>query len=246
MEKINVKLRNPVIKVIKYKDYEIKINLNDVIKIDGFIPVVSNKKINDSSYEVYTSVLDSNYNVVVPIRKEIISLQRIQDDDLTINIMLFKNGKSIYQTDEYCYLVDLNSVLFDENDIPVNEIMKFRAYYSIGNGKVIVYNEDNSYLLDINNNKINGFVCDFIKPSTTFKDLYEVYFSKKENGILTLAMMMHMNDDGVPSEEVIVNNTLIVYPFYETFENKEELVKYCDDCYDEFIKTGGILCKQIN
>lgn len=245
MKRINARIKQPKIKEIRYQNYSIKIDLNNIIEIDGFIPIMSYKELEDNNYEVYTGVINKNFEVVVPIRREILSKSKLLDDELTINLMLFKSGNLIYQCSDNCYLIDLNNVRFN-NEVPNNYILKFLAYYNIGNGSIIVYNKDNSYIYDVYNKKEKGLIYDYIKPSNTFKDLYEAYFSKKENDVVTLSMSLLMNDDGIPADEIIVNNILKVYPLYEMYDEKQKLINYCDECYDLFLSQNGALCKKVN
>lgn len=228
---------------------EVIVDLDCLIFIDGFASFMSSKRISNDMYAVYTAVLNESYEIVVPFRKQILTKAQYENTDCKVLVVVYEGKKAIFQTKDYFYVINLQNIKFKKESyeyIPCDYINKFISYYNMGNGKIIAYEQETAYIYDVVNGKINGFICDYMEPSNRYKDCYEAFISLKQNGIITLMVRMMFDDNGNAKDAVFVNDSIIAYPLIDCFDDKDKLLKYCDDCYNEYINMGDMLCKTVS
>lgn len=245
MKKIKAKLLEPDIRKIIYDGCVIKIDFNRKISINGYIPIMSQTSLNNNKIKIMTGVIDENLNIVVPIRERIVSKDDLEKENFNINIYIYENGKALYETEDAVYLINLKTVKFnkEEDCIPYGYYFKFKSVKDLGNGKIIAYLQDRSFIYDVLNNEIESLLFNFIKPSIDYKGYYDAFF-KKENGNAT-PLPIHFiigNNFSISQEALLNEEVLALIPCFTN--TKQEILRYCDDCYNtycDFLEEG--LCK---
>ena len=244
--------KNNNILIFKDKDRDIVINLDDMEHVDNFINIYYYNKINNDNYEVITGVIKDKNKIVVPFRKRIVSKEAFLNLESKINVLLFNNGKALYETDEYCYIINLNDVAFNKKGnqlIPNKSIYKFPFCYGIDDDNLVMYLDNGtSFIYNVNNNKIKSFIYDHIEilseDDCTFKALME----PKEGYITKYEVSCAIDNEGNIISELLINdafnNAFIAWPTKDSLKNKKSFIKYCDSCYDDYIKNrGDEICK---
>lgn len=249
MKKIKAKVLKPDIRKIIYDGYEIKIDFNRKISVNGYIPIMAQTNLSDDKIKIITGIIDEDLNVVVPLRENVISKEELENKNFGINISIYQNGKALYETENNVYLIDLKTVKFNkENDnyIPSSYYFKFKCVEDIGNGCIIAYLENKAFIYDVVNNEIESFLFNYIKPSINYKGYYDAFFEKENDNVSPLLIHFIIDKGFWMSEEALLNEeALAVIP---SFVNaKQEILKYCDDCYNtycDFLEDG--LCKTLH
>lgn len=220
--------------IIDAGKYELYIDEEDIVCIDGFIPVYYKEEINDNKKIIITGILDKDYKQKVPFRKEEIGID--EEENLTSD--LFNNGICAYRVYDDFYLIDLNNVSFVKQNnhyIPKNYIIKFKGFYSLDDKHFIIYEDSSAYLYDIINKKKLTFDCNYmqLKDENNINEIYGVLESS--NGYVSpYYIKLLFNLDGKINNEVMLNETLAaILP--NDLKSKKELIKYCDDCYLEYL-----------
>lgn len=247
MKKIKLKLLEPNYKTINIDGLEFNIDLNKVNSYFGYTPIMAMYKENEN-YIVYIALLDKDLKPVIPLRKEICTLEDINNNTLKYDIMIFDNNKVIYINDDYSYLINLKETNFiKENNlyVPDKYIIKFNALYSLGTDLIIVYNEDSSYLYDVSKEKRESKVYDYIKP-TKKPDVFLAYYLVKNKHFFPLFAEFEIEKNFKVNNRISLNDNIILYTDDETMNNKKKIIKYCDDAYNSYVENkGNVKCKQI-
>lgn len=246
MKKIKATLLEPDIRKIIYDGHVIKIDFNRKISIDGYIPIMVQTSLKNKKIKIMTGVIDENLNVIVPIREKVVSKSDFEKENFSINISIYEGSKALYETKDAVYLINLKTVRFkkEEDDyIPNGYYFKFKSVKEIGNGKIIVYLENKSFVYDVINNKIDSLIFNFIKPSINHKGYYDAFFEKTNDNVSPLLIHFIIDNNFWISQEAFLNEeVLAVVPSFAN--TKQEILKYCDDCYNTycgFLEEG--LCK---
>lgn len=225
---------------LKFGDIKVIINEENIINIDGFIPVYSVNELDDDKYEVITGVIDEQFNLIVPFRSTVATETEIEEFNLLNDVNVFKGGKAIYRVGENrFFLINLKEVKFrkEHNDyVPTNFEHAFIAYCALGDGKIIMYHNSSAYLYDVYNDNILSIRYDFIKESDE-EDSFEAYYMYDKNKYVNpLPICFKMDFDGNVLNEVLINNELIVIVPEKILYTENDLKKYCDDCYNSYFE----------
>ena len=222
--------------IIDAGNYELYINEEDALCIDGFIPVYFKEEIDNNKKIVITGILDKNYKQIVPFRKEEISVD--EEENLTSD--LFNNGICAYRVYDDFYLIDLNKVSFVKQNnhyIPKDYIVKFKGFYNLDDKHFIIYKDNSAYLYDIISKKKLTFDCNYmqLKDENIINEIYGIL--EYSNGYVSpyyIKLLFDLN--GNINNEVMLNETLVaILP--SNVKSKKELIKYCDDCYLSYLNS---------
>lgn len=227
---------------IKYQDNIININLDDAIIIDGYIPILYIKKIDEDKYIVITSVIKEDGTILAPFRKSVVTKDEVNNYLFDNDVSVYNGGKAIYKvSDDLFYVIDLEKTEFikkDDKIIPVNPLLKMVCYYGIDDNKIIVYEKECSYLYDIINNKRISPKYDFIKPYEGYHGGHLTYYVSNHNKYSKpLIISMCMKQDGGIYNQAILNHELTVILPLNILGDKEKIINYCDSCYDDYIES---------
>ncbi len=248
MKKIKANIYHEDIKEIISNGYSIKIDVNGRILLDGYTAIISANAINDNLYDVYTGVIDKDLNVVVPIRKSKANKEELDNNDVANGLMLFDNGRLIYRQGDDMYLVDLHDTKFKkvkDGYVPDKYILKFAAYYSIGNGKIIIYNEEDSFIYDVNNNKRESNTFSFVAHIKGITNKFYGYNVINNKYCYPLYARSLIGYDHDIKNEIVLNEKLKIYASDDIIKDNDKLIKYCDDCYNDYIECGDKNCSKI-
>lgn len=239
MKKVKANILKPDIRIINYDGYKIKIDFNKKICIDGYIPIMASTILEDGKYEIMTGVIDENLNVIVPLRKKIVTKEELESLDIHINISIYKGNKALYELNDKVYLINLNTVKFNkENDdyIPTGYYFKFDHVKDMGNGLIIADIGNRAFLYDVINNRLESMLFNYIKPSNIYKGYYDAFFKKDNENVSPLLIHFLIDRDFLISEEALLNEeaAAIIPP---EINKKNELLKYCDDCYNLYCNS---------
>ena len=227
---------------IKYQDNIINVDLDNVVIIDGYIPILYTNKIGEDRYIVITSVIKEDGTVLVPFRKSIATKDEVDNYLFDNDVSVYNGGKAIYKvSNNLFYVIDLEKTEFikkDDKIIPINPILKMVCYYGIDNKKIIVYEKDFAYLYDVVNNKKISPKYDFIKPYEGYDGGHLTYYISNHNKYSKpLIISMCMNQDGGIYNQAILNHELTVILPINILGNKEKIINYCDSCYNDYIES---------
>lgn len=236
MKNKKAKVAKPNIKKINYENFTINIDLNRVTSIGEYIPIMATAGINDDEVVVITGVIDKKLNVIVPFRKKVMTKQELLERKFGINIILYENAMAFYETKDCVYLIDLNTVKFEKvNDeyIPSGYYFKMNSVIEIGNNKVIVQKNNKAFIYDVMNNEIKSMIFNYIIPSKYYKNCYDAYMEIKNVNISPLILRFTIKSDLELSRNVILNEeTVALLPKFAN--KKQDILKYCDDCYNTY------------
>jgi hypothetical protein len=236
MKKIKAKASKPNIKEINYKNYKISIDFNRTISVSGYVPIMGVTILNDGQLEIITGVIDKDLNFIVPLREKVISKQDLENKRFGINIILYSNAMAFYETKEAVYLIDLKTVKFSKENgeyIPNGYYLKMKSVLDIGDDMVIIYLENKAFLYDVINNEIKSMIFNYIRPSKYYKNCYDAFIEKENVNVSPLSLRFTIKSDFELSRNVILNEeTVAVLP--DSTNKKEDILKYCDDCYNSY------------
>lgn len=228
---------------LSYGNFEVTINLNEIVNIDGYIPVLYAEEIDNNEILVVTGVLDGEYNIVVPFRKNVVSSEDFDKYNFDNDVSVYENKKAIYKVNENrFYVINLENVEFTKVDgaiIPQNPIVKMMAYYGIDDENIIVYMKDYAYMYNIVQNKVISDIYNMITPNEEHDELFSAYYIKEQNKYVDplIIEMLITNDGGIATEARLNKQVLAILPD-RILGNKEEIIKYCDDCFNTYIEDG--------
>lgn len=236
MKKIKCRLLEPKYETIILDDIEFKIDLNRKDTYKGYTPIMAVKNVNSDEHILFTAVLDENLKPVVPLRKEKVTTKQLENNEFNYDVMIFDNDKAVYINEDYCYLINLKDVEFEktgEKYIPKNYILKFRALYNDGTNVIVVYNENTSFLYNVNEEKKESKVYDYIKP-TKKQGVFLAYYLVKNKYFYPLFAELEIEKENKIHNKVLLNENTVLYPGEDILKNKSKLVKYCDSAYNNF------------
>lgn len=227
---------------LKFGNIKVIINEENIINIDGFIPVYTVKELGEDKYEVITGVIDEQFNLIVPFRSAMATKQEIEEFNFLNDVNVFKGGKAIYRVGENrFFLINLKEVKFrkEEDDyVPINSELAFMAYCALGDGKIIMYHESSARLYDVYNDINLSIRYDFIKGSDDDENSFEAYYMYNENKYVNpLSICFKMDLDGNVLNEALINNELIAIVPKKILYDEDKLKKYCDDCYNSYFES---------
>lgn len=224
------------------------IDINGSTEVFCYTPITAMKLDCNGNYEIYTTILDNELNPVIPLRKEIASLETLEQGGTKHDVILFDNHKCIYVNDDYCYLINLKEVEFEKVDnryIPKNYILKFRGLYNTGTNIIIIYNETSSFLYNVDTEKKESKIYNFIKP-TRNPEVYLAYHVVKNKYVYPLYAELKIEKGNVIHEGVVLMDDITLYPSKDILNSKTKLIKYCDSCYNDFVQNkGSSKCKTV-
>ena len=240
-------------KEIVFDNYKATFDLDKVNIIDGYIAFLVGIEKDSGLFEVFTSILDEDLNFVIPLRKEIVSKVVMENEDYSNHAILFKNKRCFYLDKKSCYLVDLSDVKFTKQDdlyIPDKYIIKCDGIYDIGNGKVIVYNDNKKcYIYDVDNNYVSSNYYDAIVPSKEHDGMYDAYLFFKDKDNFEIQTKLLIDDEFDVDNEVEINGVINSYlPSCVLADNellKNELIESYN--YSNYLlkEDDKKLCKKI-
>lgn len=246
MKKIKVKVYEPDVKIIKSNGYVLKFDKKQAKYLDGFLPIINVNELEDGRCLVATSVINKNDEVVVPIRFCNVSKEDLDNFELGININLYPNGKSIYEHNGYCYLIDLNKVKFNDDLTPTTYIFKLNCVYALGNGKMICYLPKKAFIYDVVNNELKSDFYNYI--SEPDKDgCFNAFDSINNEMVSPLIIRSRINKDFKVVNKFCLNEETFVI-LGDVNIPKSKRTRYLDDCYSEYCKQlweDGKKCKRI-
>ena len=219
---------------------EFQINLDDVDYIFDYIPIRAVYPFEGEYYIVFTTILDKEFNPVIPLRKEIISLADLLEEQARYDILIFKNHKIIYINGEYAYLINLKETKFIEQDgeyIPNKYILKFNAVYNLGNGKIIVYDKNNSFIYNVDEEKKESKNYTFIKPSDT-PDVFVAHHFIKNKYFYPLFAELKIGYENKIYGELKLGENIFLTPPKSLLKSKTKLIRYCDSYYNDLVEKG--------
>ena len=228
------------IKEIKLNNYSIIAHLEDLEFIDGYFQIMSVKEKDEEHYEVTTGVIDEEFNVVVPLRKEVVLKNDFNNYEYNNDVSLYSNKKIIYRLgkNEF-YLIDLQDTCFElENNkyVPKKYLKKFSAYYGIDDEKIIMYFKDSACIYNVLENKPVSNMYDFIEKHEEYEDVYLAYcysINKYSNPFL---VQLEINSNFGIYQEAMVNEAFLTILPSSVLGDKNKIIKYCDDCYNYYIE----------
>lgn len=226
---------------LSWQEFEVVINPNDIINIDGYIPILSTRNIDDNVIEVITAVIDEDYNLVVPFRKSIVSKEDFEKYNFDNEISVYKNKKAIYRVNENeFYVIDLEKVEFVYLEgviMPKNPIKQMALYYGINDEKIIMYTKDQACMYDITQDKIISNIYNAIKPYEENEKLFLAYYLTDKNKYVNpLIIEMLITTDGGIVNEAILNKEISVVLPDNILGNKKKTIKYCNDCFNFYVE----------
>ena len=248
MKKIKAKVLGPDYKTVNIDGMEFKIDINRKGNYFGYTPIMAMSQMEDNNYIIYTTILDEELNPVIPLRKEVCSFGDLEKGEAKYDVMLFDNDKCVYINDDYCYLINLKETEFEKKGseyIPKNYILKFRALYNTATNIIIVYNETEAYLYNVDTEKKESKVYNYIKP-TNEPGIYLAYHLVKNKYFYPLYAELKIEKGNVIHKDVMLKGNIALYPSSDILNSKTKLIKYCDSFYNDFVeKKESIKCKTL-
>lgn len=235
---------------------KLSVKNNDIlafINIDSnkkFYEVYNVRKLSDDKIEVITGTCDSNKNGVIPFRKEIVTLEDYIDCTYNINIIYFNNDKALYETrDKRNYIIDLNNVKFkkEENDfIPINPIKQIYSCFIIDDENIIECELDGTRIYNVSNDKYLSLNYNFINFSETYDDSYDAFYILRNNKYSDpLILRLFLDKNFNLSNEVVINDLLVVYLNNEIIKDEHLIKKYCDNIFTDYNENILVNSKKI-
>lgn len=248
MKKIKAKVLGPNYKTVNIDGIEFKIDINRKGNYFGYTPIMAMRQIENQKYEIYTTILDDELKPVIPLRKEVASYEDLEKGETKYDVMLFDNNKCVFINEDYCYLIKLNETEFEKTGdkyIPKNYILKFRALYNTATNIIIVYNETSSFLYNVDTEKRESKVYNYIKP-TNEPGVYLAYHLVKNKYFYPLYAELKIEKGNVIHNSVMLGEDITLYPNDDILKSKTKLIKYCDSFYKDLVENKGCLkCKTI-
>lgn len=222
---------------IEDENVSLKLDLNELEKKDGMYNVsyifYSHK---ENFYEIVTGILDENFNQVIPLKRQTISKKDYDESGSKINLGLFNNKKIIYTVNRESYVLDLNHVLINDEDVPLKYIRKIDFWHNLDGEKIICCVLNKFYLYDVSKDKVLGSVYDNMLPNKNGK-LYVYYHGN-------IGVLMEMDLTGKLSVDATIidaqGNKLDVFLPNNVMGNKELTLKYCYDCISSINYFGDM------
>lgn len=240
--KIKLKKKEKDIKIISDGKYSFEVDFNKVKSSGDFHPIICVKDKGKDKKYVYTCVIDSKGNIIVPIREKLITDKELEDLNFETDIIVFPNNKAIYTHENHTYIIDLNEVYFD-GLMPLDYVLELTSAYITGTDTIIAYLNDKAFLYNVVNTEMESIVFDFIKPveDDVNKFIGHIFFENKyvEPSMFTIEISKGYN----MSKEIFINNELIALT--DNNKTRSELIEYVDNCYNDYLENqeGDLGCK---
>jgi len=240
--KIKLKKKEKNIRTITDGKYTFEVDFNKVKNEGEFHPIISVKDNGKDKKYVYTCVIDSIGNIIVPIREKEITDKELEDLNFETDVIVFPNNKALYDYDDHTYIIDLNEVSF-EGEKPQDYILKLTASYITGSEIIIAYLNDKAFLYNVVTSEIESIVFDYIKPveEETNKFIGYMFFDNKY--VVPSVFSVEISSGYSMSSELLINDELVAL----TDQNKtrNELIEYVDNCYNDYLENqeGDLGCK---
>lgn len=232
------------IRIIDIDGVGIRIDLDNMYVFEDLIPVRCFDEISNNKYITYSVILNKNFEVVVPLRDELVSKEDINNFMFEKDILIYQGKKAIYFDKDACYLIDLNTVKFNkigDDYKPSGYLLKAESVYNIGDGKVIFYLTEKAFIYDVVNNKFMSNIYDYINVAD---NLYIAYYFFENENINPTSISIYIDKDYNLIREAIIHDMIRV--LIPGRFNKKEIIKYADSCINEYYNSfKDEKCKRI-
>lgn len=221
---------------VKEGNYDLYINMNDLVKKDGLYQIAEIEfDEEENSYMVVTGIIDENLNELLPVRLEKVKKEVFEVNKNSREISLYNNKMAIYKAQENeCYVIALDKVSFqlsDGMDIPLNPIFRMEYYVKIDNDIIIAFYKDKAWVYDVSNRRQIGNIYDFIIPEN---ECFAVYYITEEYGF-SMNVKLSMKKDGTVGTEAHINNAISVTIPKSKLNSRSEVLSYCFSCIESVI-----------